>query len=242
MRPASTQNVIFDAIIPRIMKLLGTIDLEILQIAAAAGNGTINEAMLERSSAKRLGVGRTLDALASLRDRGLLELDRQDGSFKMTPAARDILWTDKIPLWARILRLLEIRACTRSDVSVMLCMADADGHDEVGRTLGNLQRTGMIMMEPQVRGGRPEKVYEILSEGIDVLESKQGAGPDVFEMQIPLGKGTGPLAIVEEIEAMLQESGTLNQDERRTILQKLSGLRDSISEATNSTRKEKERK
>ena len=50
------------------MRKLGTVDLEILNLAIKE-NGTFNENNLENSELKKLGVGRILDALASLKDR-----------------------------------------------------------------------------------------------------------------------------------------------------------------------------
>ena len=56
------------------MRKLGTIDSEILDLAIKE-HGTFNENNLENSVLKRLGVGRILDALASLKDRKLISLN-----------------------------------------------------------------------------------------------------------------------------------------------------------------------
>ncbi len=77
------------------MRKLGTIDLQILDLAIKE-NGTINENNLENSELKRLGVGRILDALASLKDRKMISLN-SDGSFSITNLAREILWSNNIP-------------------------------------------------------------------------------------------------------------------------------------------------
>ena len=61
------------------MRKLGTIDLEILQLAMNE-KGTFNENNLEKSELKRFGVGKLLDSLASLKDRKLLSLN-ENGSF-----------------------------------------------------------------------------------------------------------------------------------------------------------------
>ena len=92
------------------MRKLGTIDLEILNLAIKE-NGTFNENNLENSELKRLGVGRILDALASLKDRKFVLLN-SDGSFSITDLAREILWSSNIPIWAKILRLLQIKSCS----------------------------------------------------------------------------------------------------------------------------------
>ena len=82
------------------MRKLGTIDLEVLQLAVNQ-NGTFNETHLENSKLKRHGVGKILDTLASLKDRKFISLN-SDGSFSITPLAQEILWSDKIPIWARM--------------------------------------------------------------------------------------------------------------------------------------------
>ena len=97
------------------MRKLGTIDLEILDLAIKE-NGTFNENNLENSELKRLGVGKILDSLASLKDRKFLSLN-SDGSFSITDIAREILWSANIPIWARILRLLQIKSSSAEEIS-----------------------------------------------------------------------------------------------------------------------------
>ena len=87
------------------MRKLGTIDLEILDLAIKE-KGTFNENSLENSELKRHGVGKILDTLASLKDRKFISLNK-DGSFSITELAREILWSPNIPTWAKILRLLQ---------------------------------------------------------------------------------------------------------------------------------------
>ena len=75
------------------MVRLGTIDIEILNLAINQ-NGTFNEHNLESSELKRLGVGRILDELASLKDRELILLNK-DGSFSITGLGRESLKEDQ---------------------------------------------------------------------------------------------------------------------------------------------------
>ena len=205
------------------MRMLGTIDLEILQLAAAAAGGRINESAIERSALRRLGVGRILDALASLRDRDLLRLDKDGGSFVMTDAAHAILWSDSVPLWARILRLLEIRSCNIVDMMSILRIGRRGSLEEA---LGGLQREGFVMAAPQIRDGSPQKVYEILPEGIERMESISREGGGAYASQIP--KGPGTYNLINEIERIVSASRTMSAGERRAVLQKVSGLRDMI--------------
>lgn len=207
------------------MRMLGTIDLEILQLAAA-GDGSINESAIEHSALSRLGVGRILDALASLRDRDLLRLDKDGGSFAMTDAARAILWSDAVPLWARILRLLEIRSCSIVDMMAILRIGR---HGALEEALGGLQREGFVMAAPQIRDGGPQKMYEILPEGIERMDAISKKGDGAYASQVP--KGPGAYNLINEIERIVSASSTMSAEERRAALQKISGLRDMIGAA-----------
>jgi len=77
------------------MTKLGLIDLQILHLGIKC-NGNFNEKDIENSELKRLGVGRILDALASLKDRKLINLN-SDGSFFITDLAKHALWDKQIP-------------------------------------------------------------------------------------------------------------------------------------------------
>ena len=92
------------------MRKLGTIDLEVL-VLAIKEEGTFNEYNLENSDLKRHGVGKLLDTLASLRERKFILLNT-NGSYSITQLAREILWSSNIPIWGRVLRLLQIKSCT----------------------------------------------------------------------------------------------------------------------------------
>ncbi len=102
------------------MRKLGTVDLEILSLAIK-GKGTFNENNLENSNLKRYGVGKILDALASLKDRKFISLN-SDGSFTITELAREILWSSNIPIWGRILRLLQVKSCSLNQIIEVLAI------------------------------------------------------------------------------------------------------------------------
>ncbi len=97
---------------------LGLIDLEILHLGIK-GNGRFDENDLENSELKKIGVGRILDQLASLKERKLIDMN-SDGSFSITQMARHILWDNSIPLWVRILRILEIKSQPIEKISSFL--------------------------------------------------------------------------------------------------------------------------
>ena len=157
------------------MRILGTIDLEILHLAVTVG-GTLDSASIEHSPLKRLGVGRTLDALASLRDRGLIDLN-PNGMFSMSTKAWNTLWTNDIPVWIRILRLLQIKSCSFNDIINILNIK----HEILVDELAKLQKRQLVMASPQIRDKKPQKIYEIQQNGSEIVDSIEEAGFDNYQ-------------------------------------------------------------
>ena len=142
------------------MRRLGTVDLEILYLAINE-NGTFNENNLENSELKRLGVGKILDSLATLKDRKMISLNN-NGSFSITEFAREILWSKNIPKWARILRLLQIKSCNMEQISDILKIPKLEASEEVEK----LRKSQFVLMLPQRQEGKIVRVFEILPEGV----------------------------------------------------------------------------
>jgi len=149
------------------MRKLGTIDLEILDLAIKE-NGVFNENNLENSELKRLGVGRILDALASLKDRKMISLN-SDGSFSITNLAREILWSHNIPTWAKILRLLQIKSCSMEQITDIL----RTSQDKLNADVEKLRKSQLVLMSPQRQKDRLVKIYEILPEGIEEIDKTE---------------------------------------------------------------------
>ena len=152
------------------MRKLGTVDLEILSLAMKE-KGIFNEMHLEKSSLKRLGVGRILDALASLKDRKFISLN-SDGSFSITELAKNILWSADIPIWARILRLLQIKSCSIDQVVEILSVSE----EKIIEDIEHLRKNQLILMSPQRQEEKLIKIYEILPEGIERIDRTETEG------------------------------------------------------------------
>jgi hypothetical protein len=152
------------------MRKLGTIDLEMLNLAIKE-NGTFNENNLENSELKKHGVGKILDTLASLKDRKFISLNN-DGSFSITPLAQEILWSNKIPIWARILRLLQIKSCNLKEIIDIIQESKEKSITEIEK----LRKNQLILMSPQRKQGKVIKIYEILPEGIDQIDKTETEG------------------------------------------------------------------
>lgn len=202
------------------MRKLGTIDLEILHLAINE-NGTFNENNLENSDLKRLGVGKLLDSLATLKDRKMISLN-SDGSFSITELAREILWSDKIPTWARILRLLQIKSCNMEQIENILKISK----EEASAEIEELRKNQFVLMSPQRINEKIIKVYEILPEGIDAIDKTEAEG---FE-NTKFGKVKPKveiLSIIDEIRKEIQDS-QLDLPKKDSIIEKLSKLKDRL--------------
>jgi len=202
------------------MRKLGTVDLEILNLAIEK-NGTFNENNLENSELKRFGVGKILDTLASLKDRKMISLN-SDGSFSITNLAREILWSNNIPTWAKILRLLQIKSCSIEQIAGIL----RTSQDKLIEDLEKLRKNQFVLMSPQRIEEKLVKVYEILPEGVEKIDKTEvdGFGNTDFEESKPKVE---ILSIIDEIEKVIQES-QMEQSEKDSIDEKLSKLKDRL--------------
>ena len=201
------------------MRKLGTIDLEILNLAIKT-NGTFNETHLENSKLKRLGVGKILDTLASLKDRKMITLNKNDGSFSITGIAREILWTDKIPNWAKILRLLQIKSCSLPQITEILGISEEKIIDD----LEALRKNQFVLISPQRIEEKVIKIYEILPEGIERIDKTEIEGfDDGINFETP-GTKKDILEIIDEIEIGIQNF-EIDQDKKKKTIKKLSELK-----------------
>ena len=202
------------------MRKLGTIDLEILDLAIKE-NGVFNENNLENSELKRLGVGRILDALASLKDRKMISLN-SDGSFSITDLAREILWGNNIPTWAKILRLLQIKSCSMEQIIDILRISK----DKLIADVEKLRKTQFVLMSPQRQKEKLVKIYEILPEGIEKIDKTETEGFDntnfdEFKSEVEI------LELIEEVIKELNYS-QMEQLKKDSITEKLSKLKEKL--------------
>jgi hypothetical protein len=202
------------------MRKLGTIDLEVLNLAIKK-NGTFNENNLENSELKRLGVGKILDTLASLKDRKLISLN-SDGSFSITDLAREILWRNNVPTWAKILRLLQIKSCTMKQIVDILRISE----DKLIEDVEKLRKNQFVLMSPQRQEDKLVKVYEILPEGVKKIDRTEVDGFDStsFDKSKP---AVEILSLVDEIVKEIQDC-QMDQLKKDSISEKLSKLKDRL--------------
>jgi hypothetical protein len=202
------------------MRKLGTIDLEMLYLAIRE-KGSFNENNLEDSELKRHGVGKILDTLASLKDRKFISLN-SDGSFSITNLAREILWSSNIPVWGRVLRLLQIKSCNLNQIIEILGIPE----EKIMSEVEELRKNQFILMSPQRQDDKLIKIYEILPEGIQEIDKTETEGFD----NIKFGKlkpNGGILKIIDEIKKEVNNL-QISQSQKDKILEKLLNLENKL--------------
>jgi hypothetical protein len=194
--------------------------LEILHLAINE-NGTFNENNLENSELKRLGVGKILDSLATLKDRKMISLNN-NGSFSITEFAREILWSKNIPKWARILRLLQIKSCNMEQISDILKIPKLEASEEVEK----LRKSQFVLMSPQRQEEKIVKVFEILPEGVEEIDKTETEGFD----KIKFGEIKPEIEILSRMDEIIKEiqNTQLEQTKKDTIIKKLSELKNKL--------------
>ena len=202
------------------MRKLGTIDLEILDLAMNT-NGTFNENNLENSNLKRFGVGKILDSLASLKDRKFIFLNK-DGSFSITTLAKEILWSNNMPIWAKILRLLQIKSCSTKQIIDILRISE----DRIVEDLEKLRKNQFVLMSPQRQGDKIVKIYEIMEDGMNKIDKTEEMGFENTEFSEP-SKETEVTSLIDEISKLIQDS-QLDQSDKIGIAEKLSRLKNRL--------------
>lgn len=203
------------------MRKLGTIDLEILHLAVKE-NGTFDETHLENSGLKRLGVGKILDTLGSLKDRKFISLNN-NGSFSITPVAKDILWGESVPVWAKILRLLQIKSCSMEQIIDILQISETKILQEVEK----LRQNQFVLMSPQRQEDRVIKVYEILPEGVEEIDKTETEGFDKIKFG-ELKPEIEILSLIDEVTKEIQDS-QMEIEKKTSITEKLSKLKTKLS-------------
>ena len=202
------------------MRKLGTIDLEVLFLAVKE-KGTFDENNLENSELKRHGVGKILDTLASLKDRKFISLN-SDGSFSITQLAREILWSANIPIWGRILRLLQIKSCNIDQITDILGTSE----DKIKQELEELRKNEFVLMSPQRQEEKLIKMYEILPEGIQEIDKTDTQGFNKSNFRKVTLNG-GIIEIINQIQNEIQKSNITEQDKNK-IIKKVKDLKNRL--------------
>ena len=202
------------------MSELNISDLQILHLGIKR-DGRFDENDIEKSDLSKLGVGRILDQLASLKERNLITLNK-DGSFSVTNVARHILWDSHIPLWIKILRILEIKSQDIKKISSFLLSSP----DKILPEIEDLRKKQLVLMSPLRNENRIVKMYEILPEGIELLKKVQSEGiqnkPETAKPQIEAW------SIIEETIEEIKGLQEISEDKKNKIISKILQIKDKL--------------
>ena len=202
------------------MTKLSIVDLQILYLGIK-GNGRFDEKDIDQSELKRLGVGRILDQLASLKERKLIDLNA-DGSFSLTSMARHILWDSQIPMWIKILRILEIKSQSLEKISSFLLLSK----DLIQNEIEDLRKRQLVLMSPFRNETGLVKMYEILPEGIEQIKKAQSEGvqnkPEIKKPQIEIW------SIIEETIEEVRGLEGISDEKKNDIISNLLKIKDKL--------------
>ena len=202
------------------MSELNISDLEILYLGIKK-DGRFDEKDIEKSDLNKLGVGRILDQLASLKERNLIDLNK-DGSFSVTNVARHILWDSQIPLWIKILRILEIKSQDIEKISSFLLSS----LDQILPEIEDLRKKQLVLMSPLRNDKGIVKMYEILPDGVELVKKAQSEGiqskPEKTKPQIEIW------SIIEETIEEIQKLQEIPEERKNKIISKILQIKDKL--------------
>ena len=196
---------------------LNLIDLQILHLGIK-GNGRFDENDLENSELKKLGVGKLLDQLASLKEKKLIDTN-SDGSFSITQNARHIFWDNSIPLWIRILKVLEIKSQPIEKISLFLSINEEQIENEIEK----LRKQQLVLMSPLRDQEGLIKMYEILPEGIEKLQKAHSEQRTISLEENPQQEIFG---ITLELIREIKEIQGVSKREKDQIILKLNKVKE----------------
>lgn len=169
---------------------MGTLDVEFLLLAIRR---PFNEKDIADSSLKRLGIGRILDHLASMLERGLIK--PAGHSYAMTSKSAAYLWDQNIPVWLRILRLLDILPMPVHQMSLYL----NEPAPQIQDALKVLRLGGLAMMYPVKKGEVVVQMHHITEEG---------------KRRLDLPEDPNPVSADDIISAIIRDVSALEADQR----------------------------
>jgi hypothetical protein len=195
------------------MDKLNIVDLEILYLGIK-NEGMFDEKDIEQSELKKLGVGRILDQLASLKERNLIDMNK-NGSFSITNSAKSILWNNQTPLWIKILRVLEIKSQGIQKLSSFLLIPQ----DQIQNEIDDLRKRQLVLMSPLRNESGIVKMYEILPDGIEQMKKVTYGSiqnkPDIVKPQIEVW------SIIEEIIEEVKRLEGISDGKKEKIISKI---------------------
>lgn len=194
-------------------------DLQILNLGII-GNGRFDENDIAKSDLSKLGVGRILDQLASLKERNLIDMNK-DGSFSITKEATSILWNSQTPTELKILKILEIGPQMSQRLTSILLSTQ----EKIEKSLEELRKNHLILMSTVKNEMGIVKMYEILPEGAEYLERPT---PEKNQMSSDSKKNSKNVQILENIIGKISGLTKFSEEEKTEIISSLKKIKENL--------------
>lgn len=198
---------------------LSLLDLGILRLGINE-NGKFDENDIAKSELNKLGVGRILDQLASLKERNLITMNKE-GSFSITEDVKKALWDENTPIEIRILRILEISPQTLQKIASLLLIQE----DRIHQAIEELQKNHLVLMSTVKKEERIVKMYEILSEGVEYLSRVNlGITQSISELNPQLKN----LDILQDTIEEISKLKNISEEEKNKIIKNLESVKKNL--------------
>lgn len=198
---------------------LSLLDLGILRLGINE-KGKFDENDIAKSELNKLGVGRILDQLASLKERNLIAMNKE-GSFSITEDVKKVLWDENTPIEIRILRILEISPQTLQKIASLLLIQE----DQIHQAIEELQKNHLVLMSTVKKEERIVKMYEILSEGVEYLSRVNlGITQSISELNPQLKN----LDILQDTIEEISKLKNISEEEKNKIIKNLESVKKNL--------------
>lgn len=198
---------------------LSLLDLGILRLGINE-KGKFDENDIAKSELNKLGVGRILDQLASLKERNLITMNKE-GSFSITEDVKKVLWDENTPIEIRILRILEISPQTLQKIASLLLIQE----DRIHQAIEELQKNHLVLMSTVKKEERILKMYEILSEGVEYLSRVNlGITQSISELNPQLKN----LDILQDTIEEISKLKNISEEEKNKIIKNLESVKKNL--------------
>jgi DNA-binding MarR family transcriptional regulator len=136
--------------------------------------------------------------------------------------ARHFLWDTQMPMWIKILRILEIKSQSLEKISSFLLLSK----DLIQNEIEDLRKRQLVLMSPFRNETGLVKIYEILPEGIEQIKKVQSEGvqnkPEIKKPQIEIW------SIIEETIEEVRGLEGISDEKKDDIISNLLKIKDKL--------------
>ena len=127
-----------------------------------------------------------------------------------------------MPMWIKILRILEIKSQSLDQISSFLLLSQ----DQIQNEIEDLRKRQLVLMSPFRNEAGLVKIYEILPEGIEQIKKAQSEGvqnkPEIKKPQIEIW------SIIEETIKEVKGLEGISEKKKDDIMSNLLKIKDKL--------------